>query len=76
MGLDEIWMIGHCHSNSMFIVMDAILHFSNVIVVSFRQYVKKYDDISIYSMHTAAVGVLSKVELSGFIRCIRMGSKT
>ena len=29
--------------------------------------IKEYDDVSIYGMYTAAVGVLSKVELSGFI---------
>ena len=37
---------------------------------------KKYDDISIYSMHTAAVGVLSKIEQSGCIRFITLDSNT
>ena len=37
---------------------------------------KEYDDISIYSMHTAAVGLLSKVELSGFSQCITLNANT
>ena len=55
-------MIGHCYSNSKFIVIIDMLFciFRTTLVLASdmcgKYIIKEYDAVSIYGMHTAAVG--------------------